>query len=372
MDRKHTSSSGHSNSEADFRTDGGGKLFTPDNNIYKNRDAVKDSYSPKQIVGRDDKIADYRKALQPVVNGEEPDNILVYGKTGVGKTVVTKYILNVLVESAEEYDIDLTVLNLNCKDSNTSYQTTIRLVNDLRDQEDQMSQAGHAEWKVYQALWDELDDLGGTVLVVLDEIDNIRDDDIIYQLSRAQSEGKLENAKIGVIGISNDLTYRDKLQKESQSTFAQKSVFFPPYDSSQLVQLLKRRKEIAFQEDSINESELRLIAAYGAKDSGDARKSLRLLREAGDIARNERVESVTKEHVEQAKELIETEEIITGIKENLSDNEKLALYALTTLEAEDETPAKTSRVYERYSKIAKLRGTDPVTSRRLRDFLSEL
>lgn len=35
--------------------------------------------------------------------------------------------------------------------------------------------------------WEELDNIGGTILLVLDEIDNVEDpDDILYQISRAR------------------------------------------------------------------------------------------------------------------------------------------------------------------------------------------
>lgn len=347
-------------------------LFTPDTSVYENRDAVKDSYSPDKIVGRDDEIEDYMQSLQPVINGEEPDNIFVYGKTGVGKTAVTEYLTSELSQSASHYDIELSILKISCKGANTSYQTAIRLVNECRSSNEQLSQAGHAEWKVYEALWEELDALGGTILIVLDEIDNIRDDELLYQLSRARGENNVTECKLGVIGISNELTYRDRLNAEVRSSLGEKTVFFPPYDATELRDVLQRRANLAFKEGALSPGVLQLCAAFGAKDSGDARKAITLLRESGDLARNENAEQVTEDHVQRARETVEIEEVVEGIGENLSENEQLTLYALATLTAQSATPSRTRRVYERYTQLANAAGREPVSNRRIRDFLAEL
>lgn len=347
-------------------------LFQPDTNIYENRDAVKDSYTPDDIVGRDDEIDEYMQALQPVINGEEPDNIFVYGKTGVGKTASTDFLRNELERSADHYQVDLTIIKINCEGSNTSYQAAIRLVNELRAPSDQLSQAGHAEWKVYESLWEEFDKIGGTVLLILDEIDNIEDDRLLYQLSRARTEGNVENCKLGVIGISNDLSFRDRLAAEVRSSLSEKAVFFPPYDAGELQDVLKQRADIAFQNDALEDGVLRLCAAYGAQDAGDARKAITLLREAGDLARSKNADIVTEATVKCAREKLNVEEVVTGIEQNLSENEQLTLYALTTIAAEDESPARTRRVYERYSSLANTAGRDPVSNRRVHDFLDEL
>jgi cell division control protein 6 len=347
-------------------------LFVPDTNLYKNRDAVKDSYTPTTIVGRDTEVEKYQTALQPVINGEEPDNIFIYGKTGVGKTAVTNYLLRELTNSAEQFDVALTILKINCEGSNTSYQAAIRLVNQLRNPQDHLSQAGHAEWKVYEAFWDELDAIGGTILIVLDEIDNIDDDRLLYQLSRARSDNNVEQCKLGVIGISNDLTYRDQLAAEVTSSLSEKSVFFPPYNATELEAVLQQRADIAFQEDALNDSVIRLCAAFGAQDAGDARKAISLLRETGDLARNESAERITDSHIRTAQQKLEIEEVVTGIEENLSENEQLVLYALTTLDAESDTPTRTRHIYERYCELAAVAGAREVSNRRIHDFLSDL
>jgi cell division control protein 6 len=345
-------------------------LFEPDHSVFRNRDLLKTEYTPDEIVGRDEEIDQLAAALQPVINGEYPDNIFIYGKAGVGKTAVTKHLLEDLSDSAEHYDIDLTVVMFNCDGLSTSYQAAIRLLNRLRPAEEEISETGHPGAKIYRLLWQELNSIGGAVLLVLDEIDHIDDDEFLYQTTRADSNGNIDNIKLGLIGISNDSTFREKLGSKVQSSLCETTVLFPPYNADELGSVLEQRAEKAFHEDALDESIIGLCAAHGRQAGGDARHALNLLRKAGDIARTEGADNVSEQHVERAEEQINARESM-DIMRGLTQHGKLTLYALTTLEAEGETPAPSMRVYERYEELCKFAATDPNTSRRLRMFLSD-
>ena len=262
--------------------------FDRDNSLYKNRDALLEEYTPNNLVGRDDELEEYHAALQPIINGEAPSNIFLYGKSGVGKTAATRFLLNQLQEDAARYDdISLSVVEINCDGLNSSYQVAVRLVNTLRDPADQISNTGYPQAQVYSFLWDELDLLNGTIIIVLDEVDHINDNSILYQIPRARSNGYLEHAKIGLIGISNDLSFRDSLSAKVRSSLCEKEVSFPPYDATELQKVLRQRDQVAFHESALAEDVIPLCAAYGAQDAGDARQALDLLLEAGDLARKD-------------------------------------------------------------------------------------
>ncbi len=151
-------------------------MFERDTDIYKDRDALREDYQPEELVGRDDELRAYQTALQPVVNGEQPNNIFLYGKTGVGKTAATKYLLSHLEKDVKQYeDIDFDLVFFNCDGLTSSYQIATRLVNELRDDTNQISTTGYPRSSVYEMLWEELDDVGGTILIVLDEIDHVKE-----------------------------------------------------------------------------------------------------------------------------------------------------------------------------------------------------
>ena len=67
--------------------------FDRDNSLYKNRDALLEEYTPDNLVGRDEELEEYHAALQPIINGEAPSNIFLYGKSGVGKTADRKSVV---------------------------------------------------------------------------------------------------------------------------------------------------------------------------------------------------------------------------------------------------------------------------------------
>lgn len=274
------------------------------------------------------------------------------------------------MDSAEHFEIDLSVISLNCDGLSTSYQAAISLVNNLREPEHHIAETGHPQSKVYRLLWDELNKLSGTVIIVLDEIDHITDDTFLYQITRADNNGYIDNIQLGLIGISNDSTFREQLDAKVQSSLCETEISFPPYGTEELQKVLEQRAEIAFHQSALEGGVIPLCAALGRQDGGDARRAITLLRKAGDLARTENTESVTTDHVERAQEKLEAQQSM-DIMRDLTEHEQLTLYALTTLAAEDATPARSRIVYQRYKELCEFQGRDPRTARRIRSFLSD-
>lgn len=347
-------------------------LFERDNIVYKNRDALREDYQPDDLVGRDEELETYQAALQPVINGEQPNNIFLYGKTGVGKTAATRYLLDHLKEAAEEYDdIDLTVVFLNCDGLTSSYQIATRLVNEFRSDVNQISTTGYPRAAVYEMLWDELENCSGTILIVLDEVDHVEDDSILYQLPRARANENLSNAKVGIIGISNDFSFHDNLSPKVKSSLCEQELHFPAYNANELQEILKQRVAVAFHDGVIEDDVIPLCAAYGAKDAGDARQSLDLLMKAGDLARDEETKTVSTDQVQRGRRDLKRGRIKEGIS-GLTEHGHLVLYALLTFDREGETPVRSRDVRPRYTRFAELAERDPLVPRRMRDHLSEL
>lgn len=347
-------------------------LFERDTHIYRDRDALREDYQPEELVGRDEELKTYQASLQPVINGEQPNNVFLYGKTGVGKTAATRYLLDHLETDASKYDdIDLTVVFLNCDGLTSSYQIATRLVNELRDENDQISTTGYPLASVYEMLWEDLDEYAGTVIIVLDEVDHVQDDSLLYQLPRARANGNLETAKTGIIGISNDFSFRDELSPKVKSSLCEQEIHFPAYDANELQEILRQRAEVAFHDGVLDDDVIPLCAAYGAKDAGDARQSIDLLMKAGDLARDEGTETVTAGQVQRGRRALERGRIKEGIT-GLTEHGHLVLYALLTLDLEGETPIRSRDVRPRYTRFAELGNRDPLVPRRMRDHLSEL
>lgn len=346
--------------------------FSPTSTIFEQREALLEEWTPEELVGRDEELQKYHAALQPVINNETPSNIFLYGKSGVGKTAATRYLLSALERDAADVDgLNLNTVEVNCDGLNSSYQAAVAIVNTLRDPANQISNTGYPQASVYQFLFEALDDLSGTVLIVLDEVDHIEDDSLLYKLPRARSNGDISDAKLGVIGISNDLDFRNQLSSKVRSSLCEKEVSFSAYNANELQLVLKQREAVAFQDDVIDDGVIQMCAAYGAKDSGDARQALDLLLEAGDLAREYDDDLVTEQHVREARQRLQTDQVVEGIR-NYSDHGQLVLYALTGLAEGGDTPARTRDILGAYQQLARTEGMDPVSERSVRDYLGEL
>jgi cell division control protein 6 len=346
--------------------------FEQDTRVFQNRDALTKQYTPDELVGRDEELTELHAALQPVVNGENPSNIFIYGKSGVGKTAAIRFLLERLERDVSDIpDIQLTTIDVNCDGLNTSYQTAVELVNRMREPGAEMSTTGYPQAAVYNALWEELETTGGTVLIVLDEVDHINDDSILYQLSRARDNGVIDDVDLGVIGISNDLSFREDLSSKVRSSLCEREVNFSAYNATELQEVLRQRESVAFHDDTLESEVVPLCAAYGARDSGDARQALDLLLMAGDLARQDDASHVTEEHVRRAKSKLKKNQVEEGIS-TLSPHGQYALYALVVLEERGDTPARTRDVVPVYQEVCRKQGDDPVSLRSVRDHLASL
>lgn len=347
--------------------------FTRDTEIFRDEDMLREDYQPESITAREKELDNYRKALQPVVNGAQPRNIFLYGKTGVGKTAVSRFLLNRLKQDTQQYDdIDLSVYWLNCTNLSSSYQVAVNLVNTIRHPDERISTTGYPQQRVFDILYDELDTIGGTVLLVLDEIDQIgSDDEILYELPRARSNGYLNAAKPGVIGISNDFGFRDDLSPKVKDTLCEEEIHFSPYNGPELEAILAERAGGALFDHAAEPGVISLCAALAAQDSGSARQALNLLYNAGELARADGDSKITETHVHDARDELEQSQIEHGMRE-LTRHGHLALVATLTLALDGETPARVREIYPRYRTIADQSSIDPLVRRRMHDHLADL
>lgn len=347
--------------------------FERKQNIFRNKDALGESYQPDRIEGRDEEIQKYMDALQPIVDGWEPNNVFLYGNTGVGKTAITEYLLDVLQDDVKEYDdINLSIISINCKTLSSSYQVAVELVNTLRPRGGEISSTGYPQQTVFNKLYDELEAIGGTVLIVLDEVDSIGDrDELLYELPRARANGYLESTKVGLIGISNDFKFREQLDPRVQDTLCEREIQFPPYDAPELCNILESRAEIAISDDAIESGVVNLCAALAAQDSGSARQALDLLRLGGEIAENRDADAITEETVKEARAKIEQERVEEGMRE-LTTHGRLVLLAVISKTAKEETPCRTREIYDEYVSLCESSETNTLAQRSVHNHLSDL
>ncbi|MFC7192800.1 orc1/cdc6 family replication initiation protein [Halocatena marina] len=345
------------------------------NQLFEDKHVLEEDYAPETILEREDEINAYRNALKDVLFGRNPSNIFIYGKTGVGKTAVTRYMMKALqkqVDSRDETD-DLYVLFHNCN-NDSAYGTLRAFINTLRDDsEPNFPKKGLSTGDALEAFYTTLDERGGTFLLVLDEIDHLaKVNSLLYELPRARSNGNLTHARIGVIGISNNYRFRDSLSPKVKGTLMEKELSFSPYDANELRTILMHRAEKAFVDDAYTQSAISLCAAKAAQDTGSARQALDLLSTGGDLAEDRNDEVVTDDHIHSAETRVQRGRVRNKIRDQ-TPHAQLILEAVARLESSDETPVRSKSIQSTYERVAAHWGTDPLSSlRSVQDHLSEL
>jgi cell division control protein 6 len=150
-------------------------------------------------------------------------------------------------------------------------------------------------------------------------------------------------------------------------------IVFHPYNANQLYDILKLRAEIAFQEGVIDDGVIKLCAGLAAKDHGDARRALQLLRKAGEIAERNQNKKIMENHVEKAQKDLDKDHIVEYIF-SMPLQAKLTLTAIFLLSKYTKEHIITSGdIYEVHSELAQIiPNVKQLTHRRISDYVNEL
>lgn len=345
--------------------------FVNKESFFLNKRALQTSYIPETISHRDEQIKRMANILAPSLRLNTPSNLFIYGKTGTGKTLVTKYIIRNMLYAAKKRNIPLEIFYLNCKLKRTS-DTEYRLMAQLASFFGKSVPAtGLPTDEVYKIFFDVVDKKRQVVILVLDEIDQLINkvgDGVIYNLTRINED--LKNSQISLVGISNDLLFVDKLDPRVKSSLSEEEVVFPPYNAIQIQNILRERSSIAFKKDVIETGVIEKCAAYAARDHGDARRALELLRVSGEIAERSSSPSVKIEHIDEAEENIEKDRIFEVIKIQPKQYQ-ITIYSILSLQSKKNL-IFTGEIYEFYKQLCSRVGLRPLTQRRISDILAEL
>lgn len=345
--------------------------FLTKQSSFLNKEVLQSSYTPETVPHRDNEIKQIANILAPSLKLERPSNLFIYGKTGTGKTLTVKYVTKTLSEAAKEKKIPLRIIYLNCKLKKIA-DTEYRLVAQIaREFGKAIPSTGLPTDEVYKIFFNVLDKERQVVLLVLDEIDQLikkTGDEILYNLTRINED--LKNSQISLVGISNDLMFAETLDPRVKSSLSEEELVFPPYNALQIQDILRQRAKNAFKEGVLAEGVVEKCSAYAAKEHGDARRALELLRVAGEIAERKDDDKIILAHIDEADKKIEHDKVLDMVKTQPKQFQA-TLYAIITIKPKTRNFIFTGEVYEVYKNICYKTALTPLTQRRISDILGE-
>ena len=338
--------------------------------LIKNRDILHYTYMPDTILHRDSEQEQVTQSLIPILKHSRPSNLLVYGKPGTGKTLVVKKILSKIQSRVEKSKFPIKLIYANSKEETTLYGLLVSFGRQLGLNEKELPSTGLAISEVFKRLLKIINSNQLNAVFVIDEIDYLAHlisktgKDILYQLTRANE--RLTQGSLTLVGISNDLTFKERLDPRVLSSLGEEEIVFTNYSVEQIRKILEGRIEQALVKNAIEEAALNLCSAMAGREHGDARRAIDLLRVASEIAEREQKTSINEDHIRMAGQKIEENKEVTSLQSYPLHEKILIIAVMKTSEL------STGGIYTAYKTLCKTVRQQELTQRRVTQMLSEI
>ena len=311
------------------------------------RDArvLRAGFVPREVEHRDAEVNHLSSVLEPITNGEPADTAIVTGPSGAGKTCISQFV----TERLREEVLDVEATYVNCWRNYTRFRTLYQILDDLGATIDI-----HRQSTPHDELVDRLQQHDGPrTVVILDEVDQLEDPSVIYDLHSLP-----QFAIICIANKEEELFSRvdDRLVSRLRSS---EHVRMDKYHDEQLYDILSARAKWGLDEDVITDDQLYRIADAAA---GDARLAIGILRTAASTADRENHERITDDILLDA-----AEDARAQIKQKSLDSltpHQRVVYDIVR----DYGPLGPSKIHDRYTEKV----DDPRTKRTVRTYLSKM
>ena len=338
--------------------------------LINNREILHFTYIPNTILHRNEEQEKVTQSLLPILKQSRPSNLLIYGKPGTGKTLVVRKVLLKIQERVEKSNFPIRLIYTNSKEETTLYGLLVSFGRQLGLSEKDLPTTGLAISEVFKRLLKVITKEQINAIFVIDEIDYLAHlvsktgKDILYQLTRANE--RLQKGSLTLVGISNDLTFKERLDPRVISSLGEEEIVFPNYTVEQIREILEDRISMAFMDGVLEKSALNLCAAMAGREHGDARRAIDLLRVAGEIAEREQTSSINEEHIRAAAQKIEENKEVVALQ-SYPLHEKLLVIAVMKTSG-----LSTGEIYTSYKNMCKMTRQKELTQRRITQMLSDI
>ena len=250
--------------------------------MFANKWVFDEDHVPEDLVHRDGELSQLARSFDPTLRDEPAQNVLISGRSGVGKTVTTRRSLELLRDQAP-----IATAQLQC----LSY-TRSDILRHILDR-----YPGSASVSKGTPALDILAKLQRTIdrpyVIVLDEADSLPNLNLLGDLLQVRG--------ISIVAVSHEpQTFLNRSSARVQEAFHNGQIQFDPYTVDELVSILSARATHGLRPGSVDRSQLEAIAC--AVD-GAARHAIQSLRAAADIAIDNEHDAIADADIDEGIEL---------------------------------------------------------------------
>jgi orc1/cdc6 family replication initiation protein len=304
---------------------------------------LEDDFLPQEVVHRHDEMNHLSAALEPAVEGERPEDVLIEGPSGAGKTCIARY----AVTELEREVLDIETQYIDCWQHSNHFRILYKILEGVSTTYDIHRSTPRDE------MIERLEAIDQPYIIILDEADQVEDPDLLRELYGipAISMILIANRERDIVG-----TLDERLQSRLRSAT---TIHFDQYTDAELEAILADRIEWGLQPEAISETQVEHIASAAA---GDARDAIGILRSAARNAEHAGSDTIHDTHIEtaipEARATIRQKSL-----EKLTDHQRVVYDIL-----DDSGPLSPQELYAEYQSAV----DDPRTKRTLTNYLGKL
>lgn len=271
--------------------------------VFKDETKLDINYTPSKLQHRNSQIKLLNQYFRHATEtpGKMTQRVIIIGKVGTGKTVLTQHFGRNIMREAHKRNINLQYIHVNCRQKKGSFFLILQQI--VTQFHPTFPKRGYSAEELLQVLMQIVDEQNIYLIVTLDELELLiqnEGSDPLYKLSRLEEDRSKTLRRFSLICILRELSWLDKLDESTRSTLQSNIIQLDAYTQIQLQDILNDRVALAFKQGTISPETITLAAELGEEEGGNARYAIELLWRAGKYADTEESKETLPEHVRKA------------------------------------------------------------------------
>ena len=271
--------------------------------VFKDESKLDINYVPSSLPHRGAQLNFLTQFFRFAIEspGKMTQRVLIMGRIGTGKTVLSQHFGSKTVKEADKRNINLKYVHVNCRECKGSLFMILQRI--ILKFYPRFPRRGYSAEELLQALMQILDEENAYLILALDELEALiqsEGSDPLYNLTRVQEERLKASQRLSLICILRQPEYLEKLDPSTKSTLQRNVISLEEYSKLQLEDILNERVNLAFSPGTISTQTMDLVAELAYSEGGNARYAIELLWRAGKYADASEMREVSPECVRKA------------------------------------------------------------------------